>query len=398
MINTLQWVLALYEEILFLLKLFDMKKVLYFLLFSLLAIPSFAQSAEEYYNKGMTAVDNKNYTDALAEFKYAIAKKSDYTDALYEAGWCCNELEKYADAIPYLQLAVKSDQSQAKIYYELAYSYESDNNTDEAITNYKKAVELYNEYYDAYRDLGNIYYTKEDYEKAFDNYTKYLEDKEADNNYNYKAAWCLNDMKKYEEAIGYLEKYEPEETDDIAKKYAELGYANYKLKNNDAAVQAYEKALAEKPGYGTALRGLGNVYYDNTEEYDKAIENFEAAIKYDEENSKNCYYKLGWLYNDAEKYEEAIHILQKAVDYDDKDAGTREELGYAYYMQDENDNALTQLEKAVALDGKSKLGYYYMGLTYLAMDKKEYAMDVYDKLKAIDADEAEKLLAKINNH
>ena len=40
-------------------------------------------------------------------------------------------------------------------------------------------------------------------------------------------------IEKYDDAITYLEKYEPEENDDIAKKYAEIGYTNYKLKNNE---------------------------------------------------------------------------------------------------------------------------------------------------------------------
>ncbi len=360
------------------------------------AIAQPAKSATDSYDEGMKLLDSKQYKEALAAFKSATVKKPDYADAWYEAGWCCNELELFSEAVTYLEKAKKLSPSQAKIYFELGYADENTDKTDDAITNYKKALELYPEYYSAAQNLGDIYYKKEDYAKALDYYSQYLKSDDADNSYYYKAGWCCNDAEKYDEAITYLEKYEPEENDDLAKKYAETGYANYKLKNNEEAVDAYKKALDAKPDYGTALRGLGNVYYDNTEEYDDAIKYFELAIEKDEENSKDDYYKLGWLYNDAEEYDEAIEILLKAVDYDAKDPGNREELGYAYYMKDNYEDALTQLNKAIELDVNSKLGYYYKGLCYLAKGEKDKAMDAYNKLKTINAEQAEKLLKEIN--
>jgi len=360
------------------------------------AIAQPAKTATEYYNDGVKLKEGEKYKEALVSFKNAGSKKPDYYEAWYEAGWCANELEQYTEAATYLEKAKKLSPSQAKIYFELAYAQDNSDKTDDAILNYKKVLELYPEYYSALQNLGDIYYKKEDYSKALDYYKQYLQGDDIDNYYYYKAGWSSNDLEAYGDAINYLEKYEPTENDDIAKKYAEIGYANYKLENNDESIDAYKKALDAKPGYGTALRGLGNVYYNNTEDYDAAIDYFEQAIEKDEENSKDDYYKLGWLYNDAEQYDDAINILLKAVDYDEKDPGNREELGYAYYMKDNYENALTQLNKAIELDPKSKLGYYYKGLCYLAQDKKDAAMNVYTKLKEIDAAQAEKLLAKIN--
>ncbi len=373
-----------------------LKKIFVQLLCVLFISPAFAQSATDLYNDGMKLLETKEYEPALAAFKNAIAKNAAYTDALYEAGWCCNELGKYSEAVGYLEKAAKLSPLTAKIFFELAYSDENAEKENDAIVNYKTALELYPEYYSAAQNLGDIYYKKEEYAAAVKYYKLYLQSSDADNYYYYKTGWAMNDLEEYADAITHLEKYEPGENDDIAKKYAEIGYANYSVEDNDEAIEAYTKALSAKPGYGTALRGLGNVYYDNTEEYDEAIKYFELALEKDEENSQSVYYKLGWLYNDAENYDDAIDVLEKAVDYDAEDPGTREELGYAYYMQQNNTNAMAQLDKAIALDPKSKLGYYYKGLTYLAMDKKEDAMQVYNKLKNVDAAQAEKLLGKIN--
>ncbi len=362
------------------------------------AVAQPAKSATDLYNDGMKLVESKSYQEALDAFKKAIAKDPANGDALYEAGWVCNELAQYSEAVTYLEKAKKIKPGVAKIYFELGYADENTKNEAGAISSYKKALELYPEYYSAAQSLGDLYYNKEDYENALNYYRQYLYDADADNYYNYKAGWCCNDLEKYSEAISYLEKYEPTENEDIAKKFAEIGYANYKLENEDEAVDAYEKAIDAKPGYGAAYRGLGNVYYDNSDKYDDAITNYELAIQYDEENSKADYYKLGWLYNDAEKYDDAVAILLKAVGYDPKDAGTREELGYAYYMTDNNIEALNQLDMAIELDPKSKLGYYYKGLCYIDKGEKDMAMEMYNKLKEISPDQAEKLLAKINGN
>ena len=128
---------------------------------------------------------------------------------------------------------------------------------------------------------------------------------------------------------------------------------------------------------------------------DLAIENYEKAIEYDEENSKYCYYRLGWLYNDLEEYDEAVDVLLKALDYNADDANSHVELGYAYYMKKENNSAEYQLQKAIELDTASKMGHYYLGLLYIDLDRKNEAREMYNKLKDIDEDQAEKLLKKI---
>jgi tetratricopeptide (TPR) repeat protein len=223
-----------------------------------------------------------------------------------------------------------------------------------------------------------------------------LQDEDADNYYYYKAGWCANDAGKYEQAIEYMTKYDPDASNDKAKKFAEIGYANYKLDNANAAVDAYKKALNERPGYGTALRGLGDVYDELLKQNSDAINYYEMAVQKDADNSKRCYYKLGWLYNDEERYDDATIMLLKAVQYKPSNEDIRVELGYAYYKLKKYDDALFQLKKAVELDANSKLGYYYQGLCYIDTKQKSKAKEVYTKLKSIDEDQAKKLLDKYN--
>ncbi len=212
----------------------------------------------------------------------------------------------------------------------------------------------------------------------------------------YQAGWCSNELEKYDDALGFLDKYSPAADDDIAYKYVEIGYANYKLKNENEAIDAYNKALLHRPNYGVAYRGLGNVYYDN-DEYEDALDNFELAMQYDEENSKAYYYTLGWLYNDVEQYDQAEEILLKAVAYDPESAKSFEELAYTYLKQSKYNDGVLQANKAILLNPKSSLGYHYLANCYMGLGQKDKAMTAYNKLKAFDEDEAAALLKEMSD-
>jgi tetratricopeptide (TPR) repeat protein len=217
------------------------------LLFVFPYVVSAQTTAKEWYNKGVELKDKAEYEEALAAFKNAIGKKADYTEAYYQAGWCCNELEKY------------------------------------------------------------------------------------------------------EEAVDFLKKYDPSSNESKRDKYNELGFSYYSLQNAKDGLEQYNKTLALFPTNGIAIRGIGNIYYEIVEDYDKAIEYYERSMRVDEEGSEPVYYKLGWLYNDKERYDDAIKILLKGIELDSENSGYREELGFAYYKKEQYEFAITQLNKAIKL-------------------------------------------------
>ena len=257
---------------------------------------------------------------------------------------------------------IVSSQSTAKEWYSKGIELKGKKNYEEALAAFKSAI-----------------LKKADYNEAY-----------------YQAGWCCNELEKYETAVEFLKKYMPSDEKNKKNKFNELGFAYYKLQKATEGIIEYKNTIALSPNDGTALRGLGNIYYEIEEDYDNAVEYFEKAVKADEEDSKPLYYKLGWLYNDKERYDDAVKILLKAIEYDSEDSGYREELGYAYYQKGEYEFALTQLNKAIALDDASKLGYYYKGLCFVATERKGEAMSMYYKLKEIDSDTAAELMDKIN--
>lgn len=373
-------------------------KLLLSIVFSLSLTVAIAQpqEAKDLYYKGTDHVDFFEYEEAIEALKKAIAIDPKYVDALYELGFCYNETKKYKDAIVVLEKAVKVDPKFAKVYFELGYAYDLTDQFETALKHYNKYLELRPEDRYTYRNIGDVYYITYKYADALANYEKYFTAPKVDSGYYYKAGWCANDLGKHNEALAYFEKYNPTKDDDKAKKAVEIGYAHYKLKNNDKALDSYNKALSFKPNYGSALSGLGNVNYYNLANQAEAIKYYELALKHDEANMKALYYTLGYLYNDNSRYDDAINILLKGVEYEPKYVGVREELGYAYYMKTNTVDAEIQLKKAIELDPKGFLGYYYLGLCYNYQGKKDEAKKMAEKLKTVNKDYSVKLLDKIN--
>jgi tetratricopeptide (TPR) repeat protein len=214
--------------------------------FSLLVVATtYAQPAVTTFNQGIKQKDDKKYAEALSSFKKAVSLNPKYKEALYWAGWCCNELSNYTDAVKYLQQAKALWPNEAKVYFELGYASEKLEKTEEAKINYKKCIELYSDYALAYEALGNLYYDEKDYSKALEYYTSYTEKEDgiSSSDFYYRKGFCENDTEKYNDAIQSLKKsIELDGENNFA--YTELGYSNYALENYDEALTQLKKAIA----------------------------------------------------------------------------------------------------------------------------------------------------------
>ena len=370
-----------------------------FLLCSVTFVLSSQTTAEEFVTDGIAKKDNTDCEGAIVKYNSALAIEPLNFNALYEKGWCLNELQKYEEATKMLEKSSGVEPESVKSTFELAYAYDHLNNFEKAIENYKKVLSLDPDYYEAIQNLAYLYYDSDEYENAYDYFVQYVDSEpDPDNDAYYYAGWCANELEKYADAVHYFRNYFPEEARENAKKFSEIGFAWYKLENAAEAEQAYNAALSYESTYGAALRGLGDTYYDLKEDRNMALSYYEKAISNDPDNSMYLYYDIGWIYNEMERYQDAINMLSKAIDYDEQDSYAYVELGYANYMLDYNDAALSALKKAVEMNSESVLGLYYLGLTYLNLSRKSDAMDVYYKLKPMDEEYADKLLQEINEN
>ncbi|MEP7165952.1 MAG: tetratricopeptide repeat protein [Ferruginibacter sp.] len=354
-----------------------------------------AKTATEYYNEGVKLKDNKEYADAIVSFKKAITAKPNYREALFEAGWCSNEISKYNDALSFLLKAKQQWPDEPKVYFEIGYANQQLSKPEEAKTNYKRCLALKKDYGLAYKYLGNLFYGQSDYSKALENYTSYTgyeSDIDSDDFY-YKKGYCENELEKYSDAVESLAR-SIELNAEEAPSFDELGYAYYKLENADDAIKNYNRSIALKSTSHVPYLGLGDVYKDLKKNSDDALSNYLKAAVYKAE-SKKAQYSIGWCYNDKSNYNDAIPYLKKALSIDSKYVSALTELGYSYYALAKYEDALDEFNKAIAIS-KTSLSVYYSGLCYVGMKNKAAALKKYEDLVALESSYADKLKTQID--
>jgi tetratricopeptide (TPR) repeat protein len=166
----------------------------------------------------------------------------------------------------------------------------------------------------------------------------------------------------------------------------DLGAIAYKEGDDDAAVDAFGKALKIKPNHTSSLlaRAEANRRGGHKKE---ARADYEAAIKNAEEddpNRKDAAARLAALLRDAGDFDDAVDILRDTVRTSGTNAKIYTELGLIYIAQKRLDLAQLVLVKAVELDAKDPAIYNAFAVLALRQGKAQEAFERFDQAVALD--------------
>lgn len=251
------------------------------------AAPAHPPQAVELYNEGLELAQTGKYAEARSKFEEALGIAADFTEARYNLGLvlrqlgekeaAVNELQKSLDGSPQPALACQLlGQTLAELGRtdEAVQAYRDAMNHDETLTNlhytiadivYKaaktdedkaKALAAYEAALKAaprdpaarkaYRVVAKMYYKAAAYEKALDAYVKAskLSPKDADLHYNVGVLYNRTGNPK--QAIASLKQAIALQNPNGKAYYAMAGIYYNRLKDDEAAADAYEKAAKDE--------------------------------------------------------------------------------------------------------------------------------------------------------
>lgn len=234
---------------------------------------------------------------------------------------------------------VNAQTKTAEDYYAEGKDFKDNGKCEDALVDFKKAIAL-----------------KPDYADAL-----------------YAAGWCSNELEKYSDAVGYLEKAK-EQWPHVAKVYLELGFAKQYTNQIDDAEKNYNKVLELDNTYYLAYRYLGNIYCNSKYDYQKALDYYKKYEQNETDIDEVILYNMGFCENELENYDDAMPYLKKALEKKSDDGNAYYELGWAYYEKENAEEAIYNFNKAKEYIPESNLPYLGLG-------------DVYKDLKG-DADQA----------
>ncbi|AOV07939.1 tetratricopeptide repeat protein [Sporosarcina ureilytica] len=162
---------------------------------------------------------------------------------------------------------------------------------------------------------------------------------------------------KPEEAVGYI---------NVGNVFASIG-------DTEKAEPFFQKAITLDEEAGTAIYGLANLYY-NEERYEEASKLYEQAIRKGVEEA-DAYFMLGKSLERADEAKLALPYLQRAAELAPTDLEVRLSYGISLANLELFDQAGEEFRYVVEHDEENADAHYNLGFLYaVSTDRKEDAL------------------------
>lgn len=264
---------------------------------------------------------NRDYEEAIKNYQQSIELKSYDPDyALYQTAICQGLLRAYDKKIQVLQQLNASYPRSSFIddaVYEIARTYERNNQISEAINHYNQLIEQFEQSNfapKAYLQLGLIYYNQSSYNESLSNYKKVVE--KYPNSQESKAALVgiknnyvdMNNVDgyfTYTNSLGNLVSISANEQDSIFYMAAEKTY----MQGNETAANQLEAYLNRFPDGSFKVNALFYLAESNYQKgnYSKALEYYDEVVdRPDHVFTEQALIKAAELNYNAKKYENSL--------------------------------------------------------------------------------------------
>jgi superkiller protein 3 len=361
---------------------------------------SFSSKSQEptaLYQDGVRFKEQKKITEAVDKFTQAIQLQPGYTEALYELGWCRNDLKDYKGALEALRQTLPAWNNIPKVFFEMGYALEKTGFTDSAIISYNKCLSIKPDYSLAFKQLGYIYYQKSEMNSAVENFAKYEANAKSpitDYLFWYRKGFCLNALKKYTEAKPALQK-SLEFKSDYANTLLELGFACSRSIEEDQAIVYYNKAIELDPKSHIGYNGIAEVYRDYKKDITLAMVWYQKTLSMNA-GERKANFGMGYCLNSNSKFSDAVPYLKKAIEKEDTYTAAYVELGYSYYKLANYTDAMSNLDRALYLNPQNETSRYYKTLIYISQSDRVNAQKMVEELRTLNSKHTATLQEQVN--
>jgi tetratricopeptide (TPR) repeat protein len=145
----------------------------------------------------------------------------------------------------------------------------------------------------------------------------------------------------------------------------------------DRAVEEFDQAIRFDPRLSLAFNNRGAAYADKAQ-YDRAIEDYDRAIRLDPKYAA-AFSNRGNAYADKTRYDRAIEDYDQAIRLDPKYAATYYNRGNAYADKAQYDRPIEDYDQAIRLDPRDAAGFLNRGNAYREKTQYDRAIEDYDQ-------------------
>ena len=300
-------------------------------------------------NRGWSFVEQKKYSQALADFNHAAELTANSELPYFGRGWVFNQLKQYESAVAEYDKVIALNPSYAVAWNNRGAAKSWLNQMRAAVDDYNKAIEFNPNYVKAYENRGKALSALGEKEKSAADLRRAekirLSNEGADK--IIEKALTFSQRGDYKFALELLnqaaELYPENEFVFVNRGNVHKdGFSDY-----DAAIADYNKTIELNPKfswpYHNRALALGRL-----KRWDEAIADYERAIALDQ-NYASAYNGRAWAYCQIGKFEAALVDANKAIKLKPNEANYYDTRACAYEGLKRLEEALTDLNTAIKL-------------------------------------------------
>jgi tetratricopeptide (TPR) repeat protein len=238
--------------------------------------------------------------------------------------------------------------------------------------------------------------------KAIDEYRRHLQLHSRDTTAWLDMANICNLSEKYSEAALCYEKY-LEIVPENGEIWFKLGVLYHtQLRNDEKALQAFEKAVELKSHEAEAYGYLARIYAD-LEDYERAIDAYNRyEATFGPPDSVLYWFDRGKVENklgvkNTTYFDSALVSFQKAIRLDSSFSAAYEYAGLSEYYKRDYSAAVPYFLRKIEMDSTSVNSYRNLAFCYLKLESYDKAAAAFDKALALKPDDVQmrSMLGKI---
>lgn len=133
-----------------------------------------------------------------------------------------------------------------------------------------------------------------------------------------------------------------------AQNHNNLGDYYGRQRNYEKAIEEFQTAIKLQPNYGDAYHNLGNIY-QQINDYEKALTNYQKALEFNP-NLWQSLQNIGFIYFNQKNYQRASEYFLQAIKIKSDEPSLYVGLGIIYYNKGDKLNAQIEFKKAFELN------------------------------------------------
>jgi tetratricopeptide (TPR) repeat protein len=331
--------------------------------------------AKKLMTQADAAFAQKDYKLAADTYGQVVTILPNNAVAHFRKGFSHFNLKEYDPAVNELTLALNQGFRPVEVYRTRAFIYYEQKKYDAAVEDIKKGLALDPKNPAFLKGLGEVYMAKGDTAQAItalQNAEKELPS-DADVHYNLaRAYFTTGDVRaQATQAEAALK----QGTRFVGESYFLLGDANKKLKNNTAAIDAYQKAITAKPDVYQSYRDLADIFRSENRFADAVKVSKQATLQFPSDGS--LWTDLSWYYSLADRPDDAVQAAKAAIVYSPTQYAAYTNLCRAYNDTKQYDLAISACNMALKLQPGDGETYFYLGRAHNLTGKTVEATRFY---------------------